>query len=49
MGNHLSAVGEGAGAFGWVAVEPTPAPFVGEMKDSAQFYTNRVLKEFKDT
>jgi adenylyl cyclase-associated protein len=29
--------------------EPTPAPFVGDMKDSAQFYTNRVIKEFKDS
>ncbi len=28
--------------------EPKPAPYVGEMKDSAQFYLNRVIKEFKD-
>lgn len=47
-GNHLTAVGEGASAWGWVAVEPTPAPFVGDMKEGAQFYTNRVIKEFKD-
>lgn len=46
--NHLSAVSEGIPAVGWVAVEPKPGPFVGEMKDSAQFYTNRVIKEFKD-
>lgn len=47
--NHLSAVSEGIPAVGWVAVEPKPGPFVSEMKDSAQFYTNRVIKEFKET
>jgi adenylyl cyclase-associated protein len=78
----LSAVAEGAGAAGWVAVvraatlrrahgppllpappprllsltdlclsktqEPKPAPYVTSMKESAQFYTNRVLKEARD-
>ncbi|KAK9365882.1 adenylate cyclase associated N terminal-domain-containing protein [Lipomyces kononenkoae] len=47
--NHLSTVSEGAPALGWVGAEPTPVPFVGEMKDSAQFYSNRVLKEYKDS
>ena len=28
--------------------EPKPGPYVGEIKDSAQFYANRVLKEFKE-
>ncbi|KAI9203669.1 adenylate cyclase associated N terminal-domain-containing protein [Polychytrium aggregatum] len=46
--NHLSTVAEGIPALGWVVVEPAPAPFVGEMKDSAQFYANRVVKEYKD-
>ena len=46
--NHLSTVSEGIPAVGWVAVEPTPVPYVNEMKDSAQFYANRVLKEFKE-
>jgi adenylyl cyclase-associated protein len=46
--NHLSAVAEGIPCLGWVMVEPTPAPFILEMRDSAQFYSNRVLKEFKD-
>jgi adenylyl cyclase-associated protein len=46
--NHLSAVAEGMPALGWVAVEPKPAPFIGEMKDAAQFYTNRILKEYKE-
>ncbi|GAC95666.1 adenylate cyclase binding protein [Pseudozyma hubeiensis SY62] len=47
--NHLSTVSEGIPAVGWVAVEPKPGPYVGEMKDSAQFYANRVIKDFKDT
>jgi adenylyl cyclase-associated protein len=46
--NHLSAVSESIGALGWVAVSPAPSPFVKEMSDSAQFYTNRVLKDFKE-
>ncbi|TKY90481.1 hypothetical protein EX895_000479 [Sporisorium graminicola] len=47
--NHLSTVSEGIPAVGWVAVEPKPGPYIGEMKDSAQFYANRVIKDFKDT
>lgn len=47
--NHLSAVAEGISALGWVAVEPTPAPFVGEMKESAQFYANRVINDNKES
>lgn len=47
--NHLSTVSEGIPAVGWVAVEPKPGPYVGEMKDSAQFYANRVIKDFKDS
>ncbi len=27
---------------------PAPAPFVKEMNDAGQFYTNRVLKEWKE-
>lgn len=46
--SHLSAVADGAPALGWVAVEPTPAPFVNEMKEAAQFYANKVIKEFKE-
>ena len=45
--NHLSAVSESISALGWVTVSPTPGPFVKEMKDSAQFYTNKVLVAFK--
>jgi adenylyl cyclase-associated protein len=46
--NHLSTVTEGIPSLGWLAVEPKPAPFIGEMKDAATFYSNRILKEWKD-
>ncbi|KAI8055823.1 adenylate cyclase associated N terminal-domain-containing protein [Syncephalis plumigaleata] len=46
--NHLSTVSEGISALGWITVEPAPAPYVGEMKDSAHFYANRVLKDYKE-
>ncbi|CEG72274.1 Putative Adenylyl cyclase-associated protein [Rhizopus microsporus] len=48
MFNHLSAVAEGIPSLGWFTCEPTPVPFIRDMKDSAQFYSNRVLKEYKD-
>jgi adenylyl cyclase-associated protein len=46
--NHLSAVSESIPALGWVCVSPTPGPHVKEMNDAGQFYTNRVLKDWKD-
>nr|CAH7766051.1 unnamed protein product [Callosobruchus chinensis] len=46
--NHLSAISESISALGWVTVSPTPAPYVKEMNDAGQFYTNRVLKEWKE-
>eukprot|EP00033_Pygsuia_biforma_P000629 GCRY01000742.1.p1 GENE.GCRY01000742.1~~GCRY01000742.1.p1 ORF type:complete len:459 (-),score=109.80 GCRY01000742.1:17-1312(-) len=46
--NHLQAVAESVGALGWVAVPNTPVSFCKETADSAVFYTNRVLKDFKD-
>lgn len=46
--NHLSAISESIPALGWVAVAPTPAPYVKEMNDAGQFYTNRVLKDWKE-
>lgn len=46
--NHLSAISESIPALGWVCVSPTPGPHVKEMNDSGQFYTNRVLKEWKE-
>nr|CAG4640987.1 EOG090X08PR [Eulimnadia texana] len=46
--NHLSAISESIPALGWVAVAPAPAPFIKEMNDAGQFYTNRVLKDWKE-
>lgn len=46
--NHLSAISESIPALGWVTVSPAPAPYVKEMNDAGQFYTNRVLKDFKE-
>ncbi|KAI0713442.1 adenylate cyclase associated N terminal-domain-containing protein [Earliella scabrosa] len=46
--NHLSTIAEGAGCVGWVTISPKPGPFVSEIKDSTQFYGNRVIKEFKE-
>lgn len=46
--NHLSAISESISALGWVTVSPVPAPFVKEMNDAGQFYTNRVLKDWKE-
>ncbi|XP_076246845.1 adenylyl cyclase-associated protein 1 isoform X2 [Calliopsis andreniformis] len=45
--NHLSAISESIPALGWVALSPAPIPYVKEMNDAGQFYTNRVLKEWK--
>nr|CAG4638553.1 EOG090X08PR [Cyclestheria hislopi] len=46
--NHLSAISESIPALGWVTVAPAPGPFIKEMNDAGQFYTNRVLKDWKD-
>jgi len=46
--NHLSAVSEACPALYWISVTPTPGPYVKEMKDAGQFYSNRVLMEYKD-
>jgi len=47
--NHLSAISEGISALGWVVVEPTPAPFVNDARASSEFYSNKILVEFKKT
>ena len=46
--SHLSMVAEGIPALGWVVVSPTPGPYVNDMKDAAQFYANRVVKDYKE-
>jgi len=45
--NQLSAVAEGIQALGWVVVSPTPGPYVADMRGGSEFYSNRILKEFK--
>jgi len=45
--NHLSAISEGISALGWVMVEPTPGPFVNDARSSSEFYSNKILVEFK--
>ncbi|XP_049850579.1 adenylyl cyclase-associated protein-like [Schistocerca gregaria] len=45
---HLSAVSEGLGAFGWVSVEPAPAPFVHEMIGASEFYSNKLLRQYRN-
>lgn len=47
--NHLSAVSEAIPAVSWICVSPTPGPYVKEMSDASMFYTNRVLKEYRET
>ncbi|KAH9496610.1 F-actin-capping protein subunit beta [Bulinus truncatus] len=46
--NHLSAISESIASLGWVTVSPAPGPYVKEMLDAGTFYTNRVLKDFKE-
>ncbi len=45
--NNVFGIGEGIGIFGWVAVEPAPAPYAAEMVGAARFYLDKVLREFK--
>jgi len=45
--NHLSALSEAVPALGWVAVSPTPGPFVKEYKGNSEFYLNKLLVSHK--
>ncbi|GAA6009090.1 hypothetical protein JCM10207_004089 [Rhodosporidiobolus poonsookiae] len=47
--NQLTVVSEGIPALGWVTLDSKPGPYVGEFKDSAMFWVNRVIKEHKDS
>jgi len=49
MFNHLSTLSEGVSCLGWVCVEPTPGPFVNEARGSSEFYSNKLLVEYKKT
>lgn len=45
---HLTTVSEGISVLGWVTIEPKPADYVTEVLSSAQFYGNRIIKEYKE-
>lgn len=45
--NLLATVSEGASAFTWIAID-LPAPYIADFKECAQFYANKVLKEFRN-
>lgn len=45
---YLNAILEGIPMASWVAV-PTPLSIIGDFKDAAQFWTNKILKEFKES
>jgi len=47
VANNLATVAEGIAALGWVLVTPTPGPFVNDIRPGSEFYSNRILKEFK--
>ncbi|KAI9639930.1 suppressor of rasval19 [Ciborinia camelliae] len=46
--NHLSAVSESIGVLAWVTMDNKPHKHVDESLGSAQYYGNRVLKDFKE-
>ncbi|KAF8188369.1 cyclase-associated protein [Pholiota molesta] len=45
--SHLTLLGEGAPVIGWV-VNPKPIQFLTDLRDSVDYYGNRVKKEFKE-
>lgn len=45
--NHLNTLSDGAAVLGWVVTD-TPVSSVAEFKDNAQFWANRVMKDFRD-
>ncbi|EPQ66806.1 cyclase-associated protein [Blumeria graminis f. sp. tritici 96224] len=47
--NQLSAVSESIGVLAWITVEPKPHKHIMEYLGSAQYWGNRVLKDYKDS
>ncbi|KAI5948927.1 SRV2 [Candida theae] len=45
--NHLNTLSESGAVFFWIGVD-TPVSYVSDIKDSAKFWSDRVLKEYKD-
>lgn len=48
VSNQLSAVAESIGVIAWVTLDNKPFKHVDESLGSAQYFGNRVLKEFKE-
>ncbi|CCH58956.1 hypothetical protein TBLA_0B01130 [Henningerozyma blattae CBS 6284] len=46
--SHLNSLIEGAPLFSWVTVDK-PVSFINDFKDASQFWTDRVLKDFRKT
>lgn len=46
--NHLSTVSEGIPGLAWVTFDTKPAKLIDEMVQAAEFYGNRVLREYKE-
>lgn len=45
---HLTTVSEGISILAWITTGLKPADYVAEILSSAQFYGNRVIKEYKE-
>lgn len=45
---HLTTVSEGINVLGWFANESKPTESISDALGSAEFYGNRVIKEYKD-
>ena len=48
LSTHLSAVADGIMVLGWVGVDNRPYKHIDESLSSAQFFGNRVQKEYKE-
>ena len=46
--NHLTTVSEGIALLGWITIEPEPTDYITGALDSAQFYGNRVIQDYKE-
>ncbi|KAI9718593.1 MAG: hypothetical protein M1812_004044 [Candelaria pacifica] len=45
---HLTCVSEGIAALGWITIEPKPVVYIQEVQGQAEYYGNRILKEYRD-
>ncbi|KAI9760306.1 MAG: hypothetical protein M1835_000192 [Candelina submexicana] len=45
---HLTCVSEGIAALGWITIDPKPVAYIQEIQVQAEYFGNRVLKEYRD-